>query len=217
MATAQEKEDLVEVLKGGINTYTIHLTGYGGEIVLGTITPEQYAYWQENDLDEHISDWDNEMAVPDSMKICEDGSWHDCDDIAHESGVEFSDLCYATVYDSEDNEVWQCRLGSDALEAEGVDPEGFNHDEFYVRYDSSASHAFMAQSIEKGRFFSGSFETYGRFDPNKLSFSTIDIEGWQLVNGVSYASVEIDEDGGYDTTGKGLECRVFAVNAEEQV
>jgi hypothetical protein len=29
MATAQEKQDLMDVLKLGINTYTIHLTGYG--------------------------------------------------------------------------------------------------------------------------------------------------------------------------------------------
>jgi hypothetical protein len=69
----------------------------------------------------------------------------------------------------------------------------------------------MAQSIEKGTFFTGEFETLGRFDPAKLSFSLIDVEGWCLVNGVSYASQVIDDTGGYSTTGKGLEYRVFEV------
>jgi hypothetical protein len=211
MATAQEKQDLMDVLKLGINTYTIHLTGYGGEIVVGSITPEQYQYWQHNDLDEHCSDWDNIMEVPDDMRICRDGSWHECDDIAHENGVEFSDLCYITVYDNNDNQVWQSPMGVDELEKYGIESEGFANDEIYVRYSRSATHAFIAQSIEKGTFFTGEFETLGRFDPAKLSFSLIDVEGWCLVNGVSYASQVIDDTGGYSTTGKGLEYRVFEV------
>ena len=211
MATAQEKQDLVDILKLGINTYEIHLTGYGGEIVVGSITPEQCAYWKDHDLDEHCSDWDNAMKVPDGMGICRDGSWHECDDIAHENGVEFSDLCYITVYDSNDNQVWQSCMGVDELEAHGIESEGFANDEIYVRYDSSSTHAFIAQSIEKGTFFTGEFETLGRFDPAKLSFSLIDVEGWTLVAGVSYASRVIDDTGGYSTTGKSLEYRVFEV------
>ena len=217
MATAQEKEDLVEVLKHGVNRYTVHLTGYGGEIVLGSITPEQYAYWRDNNIDDLLSDWDNELEIDDDLRIFTDGSWHDCDDIAHENGVEFSDLCYVTVYDEEGNEVWSSPLSTDALESRGVDPAGFAQDEFYVRYDSSATHAFVGQSVEKGTFFTGEFETLGRFDPRRLSFSTIDIEGWVLVNGVSYESEIIFDDGGYDTRGKGMELRVFAVEREEQV
>ena len=216
MATAQEKEDLVEVLKHGVNRYTIHLTGYGGEIVLGSITPAQYEHWQDNDINELLEDWDNKLEIDDDLRLFRDGSWHVTDDIAHENGVEFSDLCSVTVYDENGNEVWSSPLG-EALEANGVDPEGFAHNEFRVRSDTSATHAFIGQSVEKGTFFTGEFETLGRFDPRRLSFSTIDIEGWVLVNGVSYESVEIDEDGGYDTRGKSMELRVFAVEREEQV
>jgi hypothetical protein len=211
MATAQEKQDLVEILKSGINKYSIHLTGYGGEIVIGEITPAQYQYWREHDLDDLSSDWDNELNVPEELQIYQDGAWHDCDSILHETGVEFSNLCYVTVYDQNDNEVWQSSLGTAALEEAGLDPEGFNYDEMRVRHDSTATHAFLGQSIEKGTFFTGEFETLGRFDPRKLSFSTIDIEGWDLVNGVSYASEIIDDTGGYDTRGKGMEFKVFEV------
>jgi hypothetical protein len=211
MTNEQEKQDLVEILKSGINKYSIHLTGYGGEIVVGEITPAQYQYWRERDLDELINDWDDDLAIDKDLKIFQHGVWHDCDSIAHETGVEFSNLCYVTVYDQNDNEVWQSSLGTAALEEAGLDPEGFNYDEMRVRHDSTAAHAFLAQSIEKGTFFTGEFETFGRFDPRKLSFSTIDIEGWDLVNGVSYASQIIDDTGGYDTRGKGMELKVFEV------
>lgn len=212
MATEQEKHDLVEVLKSGINKYTIHLTGYGGEIVLGEITPAQYQYWRERDLDELANDWDNELEIDEDLKIFQDGAWHDCDSILHETGVEFSNLCYVTVYDQNDNEVWQSPMGIEALEEAGLDPEGFAQDEFRVRHDSTAAHVFLGQSIEKGTFFTGEFETLGRFDPRKLSFSITDIEGWELVDGVSYASKIIDDTGGYDTRGKGMEFKVFEVN-----
>ena len=211
MATEQEKQDLVEVLKSGINKYTIHLTGYGGEIVLGEITPAQYQYWREHDLDDLSSDWDNELGVPEELQIYQDGAWHDCDSILHETGVEFSNLCHVTVYDQNDNVVWQSPLGTEALEEAGLEPEGFAQDEFYVRHDSTATHVFMGQSIEKGTFFTGEFETLGRFDPRKLSFSITDIEGWELVDGVSYASEIIEDTGGYDTRGKGMEFKVFEV------
>lgn len=210
VATRKQKQQLLEVLKHGVQKYSIHLTGYGGEIVVGEITPAQYQYWQDHDLDAHASDWDNEMDVPESLRLCEDGAWYDCDSIAHETGVEFSNLCYVTVYDHNDSVVWQSPLGADALEEAGLEPHGFCCNEIQAS-DSTATHAFMGQNIEKGTFFTGEFETVGLFDPCKLSFSVIEIEGWPLVNGVSYASEIIDDTGGYSTWGKGMEFKVFEV------
>jgi hypothetical protein len=214
MATAQEKQDLIEVLRAGINKYTITLYGYGGEIAVGSITPEQYQYWQNRDLCELADDWDNELDVDEDLRIFSNSSWYECDDLAHEFGVEFSDLCTVVVENEAGNPVWSSALGSAALEESGVDPGGFAHDEFYVRFDSAATHAFVGQIVEKGTFYTGEFETYGRFQPAKLSFSIIDIEGWQLVNGVSYESVIVEDTGGMDTRGKSREFQVFAVESQ---
>ena len=216
MATEQEKADLINVLKHGVNRYTVHLYGYGGEIVLGSITPAQYEYWREHNLDELASDWDNELAIDDELRIFRDGSWHECDDLIHENGIEFSDLSHVIVYDEAGTEVWSSPLGTSFLDCRGVDPEGFAQDEFYVRDDTSATHVFLGQSTEKGTFFTGDFETLGLFDPQRLSFSIVDIEGWQLVNGVSYESEIIEDTGGYDTRGKGMDLKVFAVERKEQ-
>jgi hypothetical protein len=107
--------------------------------------------------------------------------------------------------------VFECPLDFDELEKKGIDPNGIAVDEYHVRYDSDAEYAFLGQSVEKGTFFTGEVEVIGKFDPKKLSFSYIDIEGWSIVNGVSYQSEIVDDTGGYDTTGKSLEYKIFQV------
>jgi len=211
--TREEKLEFLETIKGTKTTYEIMLSGYGGEIVLGSISKEQYDFWKDReDFEEHCSDWDNELEVPEEMQIVRDGCWHDVDDLNHECGAEFSNLNYITVVDKKTGEtVFESPLSSDELEKRGIDPEGFAVDEYHVRYDSDADYAFLGQSVEKGTFFTGEVEIVGKFDPARLSFSYIDIEGWELVNGVSYESEIIDDTGGYDTTGKGLDFKIFKV------
>jgi len=210
--TKEQKQELMEIIKGEPRTYSVSIWGYGGEIVMGRITEDQYEFWSNReDLDEHVHDWEDQMSVPDDLKLVEDGSWYDRDDLIHENGCEFSDLCHITVYDENDNEIWSSSLSYESLEKNGVDTEGIAAEEYYVQYDSDAEYVFLGQSIEKGTFFTGTIETLGKFDPKKLSFSHIDIEGWDIVNGVSYESVIIDDTGGYDTVGKSSDFRVFQV------
>jgi hypothetical protein len=213
MATRKQKQELMDMLRHGPKTYDVLISGYGGEITIGSINQTQYDFWKDrSDLDEHCNSWDPQDDVPEQAVIVTQGNWHDCDDLVHENGCEFSNLCYITVYDQATNQqVFECALGYDELEKAGIDPDGFHSDEFYVRFDSSADYALMSQSIEKGTFFTGEIQTIGPFDPRRLSFSTIDVEGWQLVNGVSYESVIIDDTGGYSTTGKSLEFNIFKV------
>lgn len=211
--TREEKLELLEQIRNDKKIYEIMIGGYGGEIVVGTITKEQYEFWQgREDLDEHCNDWDNEIDIPNEMKLVEDGSWYDRDNLAHETGAEFSASNYITVTDKETGEtVWESSLDIESLEKNGVWVDGINVDEYYVRYDSSAEYAFMAQSVEKGCFYTGEIETHGKFDPWKLNLSYIDVEGWNLINGVSYASEIVEDTGGYSTTGKGLDFKIFEV------
>jgi hypothetical protein len=213
MATKKQKEELIEALKAEPATYEIILSGYGGEIVLGRVNKEQYEFWSErDDFDEHCNDWDNELEVPEEMQVVRDGSWHDCDDLAHECGAEFSSLNYVSVVNKATGEtVFECPLDYDELEKHGIDPEGIASEEYYISADSDAEYAFLGQSVEKGTFFTGEIEILGKFDPRCLSFSYIDVEGWQIVNGVSYKSEIVDDTGGYDTTGKSLDFKIFQV------
>ena len=47
----KEQQQLVAVLKFTPRTYTLMLSGYGGEIVLGSVPREQYQYFVDNKID----------------------------------------------------------------------------------------------------------------------------------------------------------------------
>ena len=66
-----EQEELVALLKFTPRTYRVMLSGYGGEIVLGSVPREQYEYFRDNniDIEEFASDWNNESEVPEEMEI----------------------------------------------------------------------------------------------------------------------------------------------------
>lgn len=214
MATKAQKEELIEALKAEKQKFEISLQGYGGEIVLGRITKEQYEFWKDReDLDEFAYDWDGGMDVPEEMKIFGPGDWYGCDDLAHENGCEFSDCCMIYVHDSQGNEVFTSPLSYSALEERGIFVEGIADEEYRVGWDSDAKHYFLGQNFEKGCFQTYEVEDY-KFDPHKLNFRINDIEGWTIVTGVSYMSEELDDTGGYSTTGKSSEYRVYSVDEE---
>ena len=212
MATKAQKQELIEALKAEKQKFEIHLTGYGGEIVLGRITKEQYEFWKDReDLEEFTGDWDDEMDIPEEMKFFSSGSWYECDDLAHENGCEFSNACWVTVYDKDNNEVFSCPLDFTELENKGVFVDGIAQDEYRVQWDSDSKHYFLGQNFEKGTFQTYEVEDY-KFNPQKLNFQINDIEGWTLVTGVSYMSEELDDTGGYSTTGKSCDFKVYSVD-----
>ena len=45
---AEQQEELIQTLKFTPRTYKIHMWGYGGERVLGTVSREIYDYFKEN-------------------------------------------------------------------------------------------------------------------------------------------------------------------------
>ena len=190
-------------------TYRIELTGYGGEIVLGTIDADKHQYFLENDIDydEYANDWDNEMDVPEDMQPFEPGSWHDCDDIAHETGVEMSDLCQITVYDQDGNVVWEHNLDPAELQDSGVVAEC--GEEVYVNDQDTGTPVFLGQSVEKGTFFGGEIQLTSEFDCTKITLYYSDIEGWPLCTGVQYDGEDVDGYDSYDTTGKSMEMKVI--------
>ena len=214
MATKKQKEELLEALRAEKHKFDISLQGYGGEIVLGAIDEQQYQFWRDrDDLEEFAYDWDGDIDVPEDMKIFNPGDWHECDNLAHENGCEFDSTCMIRVHDQDGNEVFSCALSYGELEAQGVFVEGIDSNEYRVSYDSEHKYYFFGQNFEKGCFQTYTIEDY-KFDPRKLNFQINDIEGWTLVTGVSYMSEELDDTGGYSTTGKSSTFAVHSVDEE---
>lgn len=221
MATEQEKQELVEVLKFTPRTYRLSLWGYGGEIAIGRLNEAQYEFWKDKEEHEvigHCTHWDGDeefeeeygFAVPEEAKFCADGAWYETDGaIDHMSGCEFSDSNHITVEDENGEEVWDQGLSWELEENHGVQ---LDQDETYAADQQGVDYYFCFQSSEKGTFFSADIELKQPFDPSKIKINTIDFEGWELISGVEYDGVELDGWDGYDTTGKGYYCSINAVN-----
>ena len=213
----KEQEELIQTLKFTPRTYTVTMYGYGGEIVLGSVPREQYEYFRDNEIDieEYAWDSDNEQEVPEDMQPFEPGSWHECDHVAHESGVELSEYNTISVSDENGKEVWSCPLGYTELTDAGVEVNGFEEFMCADRSDRENTVGFIGQSTEKGVFFDGPLELKAPFDPSKLVISYSDIEGWALVSGVEYDGEEIEGMDGYDTRGKSSEFKFYDTGEDD--
>ncbi len=217
MATRKQKQELVDALKFTPRDVEISLSGYGGEIVIGTITEEVYDFWRDrDDLDELASDWDGELDVPADMRFITDGAWHDIDDLCHESGCEASASNMLQVWDAQENaSIFECSTDLDALNRAGVSADCHWHR--VPREDCEAGTCvFVGQSIEKGTFFSGTIRITAPFDPSKLAISWTDCDGWRLITGVEYDGEEVEGGDGYSTTGKGMEFHVHQVGQADE-
>lgn len=208
MATAKEHEQLIEVLKFTPRTYKIRLWGYGGEYVMGTVKREIYDYFRRRRLDLSEYAWDSDYAdrenIPEDMQPFYPGQWHDADDMGHCWGVDrgagtlqIDDENGDTVYEKslEDISGW----GEDD---ENPEPEWHGGDEVWIDMKEPGTVVFIGTSSEKGTFFEGEIPLTMPFNPGKLALKYDEIDGNEIITGVSYDGADIDNWGG-DTNGKG--------------
>ena len=213
----KEQEELIQTLKFTPRTYRVMLSGYGGEIVLGSVPREQYEYFRDNEIDieEYAWDSDNEQEVPEEMQPFTPGEWHSCDDVAHESGCELSEYNYITVTDENGKEHWQCKLGYSELTDAGVEVDETEESLCSDRADRENTVGFIGQSVEKGCFFEGELNLTAPFDPAKLAINYSDIEGWSLITGVTYDGEDIEGYDGYDSRGKSSEFKFYDTGEDD--
>ena len=204
MATKKEKEQLIEILKFTPRTYKISLWGYGGESVMGTVDRKIYDYFKSRRLDLSDFAWDSDYAaehdIPQKMWPFPPGSWYECDDMAHINGVVL-DSGTVRIEDENGDEVLQS--GLEDFQDEDC-PEIDYTAEIFIDDKPAGTIVFIGNSNEKGTFFEGDIELTSPFDINKLTFQVEDVDGSEVVNGISYDGECIDNHGG-DTTGKSSE------------
>jgi len=219
----EQHQELIATLKFTPRTYRVSLTGYGGEIVLGSVPRETYEYFRDNEIDveEYAGGgwgWDDDEdspEVPEEHRFVEPGSYYDCDDIAHESGCEFSDHNYITICDENGDEVWSCRLDLEELEKHGVEVEYTEEFMCCDRPDRENTVGFIGQSVEKGTFFDGDLGLTAPLDLTKLKIYVYEVEGWELIANVTYGDEDIEGTDGYDTRGKSMEMKFYDTGDED--
>ena len=204
MASRKQKEQLMQTLRFTPRNITISLSGYGGEIVMGTVDPAAARYWlARDDFDEYAVSWsmeDDFADVPEEFRFIRDGSWYECDDLAHSCGVEMSAGCWLNITDDLSGEtLLEIELDPAILKSAGIGAEEFESVEVETRSDRAV---FVGQNFEKGLFFQTEVEITEPFNPAELKFSYSTYDGWRVCNGVSYRDEELDGQDAYSTTGK---------------
>lgn len=197
--------------------YRIELSGRGGEVVLGKVKREFYDIVDENELD--VEDYatnydffdDNEgVEIDEELRPFEPGDWYECDDLAHNCGPSVDD-CYVSVLDENDTVIYDA-LTLSALLDMGAEQDG--GEEIYPQETLEDGDVyFIGQSFEKGLFLVYEVEA-DSFDPAKLTFESVDNDGWEIVTGVSYDGNSLDDLGELSTVGKGSEFQFIVVEKD---
>ena len=211
MATQEEQQLLIDTLKFTPRTYKISMWGYGGEKVMGTVSREAYDYCLENQVDLTDISWNSDSA--EEMELDEDklpfppGSWYECDNMAHASGV--SRNAGTIQIEDENGEVVFEKSLEDCDGCEDS-PEWSCFDEAYIGSQPAGTVVFVGSSNEKGTFFEGEIELTAPFDITKLTLSCEDIDGEELISSVTYDGEDIDNFGG-STDGKSSDFGMYVV------
>ena len=226
MATNEEKEKLVEVLKFTPRTYTMCIWGYGVEHAFGFI-PNQGAvkYIEDNELDweevmwKDIDEWTAEGHKASDHPLMSDGDgeylhdWSDIDDLGRCWGAEQCDYTKVEILDENGDEVVEFATDTDTLEKLGVEwswdyEADIDNVEKAKEWIKKGKYVAHSRSIEKGTFFEADIELTEPFDISKLKLSGSSINDWApIIDSVMYDDQNCDNYGG-DTRGKGLESTI---------
>lgn len=174
------------------SVHTFRLQGYGGEIVLGKVSNKSFEYFKNNGLDliEYSSETKDRQKIPAEFRPFEPGNWFDCDEIAHEIGIEMDETCVIEVLNEYNSIVWAGNLDAATLEEAGCDV--VVGEDIYASDQKPGSVLFYGQQFEKGIFFEGDLTLSSPFDVTKLKIITTEIEGWSICSSVEYDGVIID-------------------------
>jgi len=216
MATVKEHEKLIEVLKFTPRTYKIHLWGYGGEYIMGSVDRKIYDYFRHRRLDLSEFAWQSDYAeennIPEEMWPFTPGSYYDCDNICHEHGLD-RNAGTVQIDDENGDTIYEKRL-EDITGYEDNDgnpePEWGGGEEYWIGMNPVGTVVFFGVSSEKGTFFEGEIELKQPFDITKLELGYDEIDGCDIINSVKYDGEQIDNWGG-DTNGKGSEFGLYLI------
>jgi hypothetical protein len=218
MATKEEKQELIEILKFTPRTYKIQMWGYGGETVMGTVDRNIYEYFKHRRLDLSDFAWDSDYAeehnIPEEMWPFPPGSWYECDHMGHAHGVS-RNAGTIQIEDEQGNTVFEKSF--DDITGGGCDgePDWCCNDEVWIGSQDDGTVVFIGRSNEKGTFFEGEIPLKAPFDITKLTLGYDEIDGEEIVNYVEYDGEEIENWGG-STDGKSSDFGMYIAGSNDK-
>jgi len=218
MATKEEKDRLIEILKFTPCTYKITMWGYGGEKVMGTVDRKIYDYFKSRRLDLSDYAWDSDYAeehgIPEDMQPFPPGSWYECDGLAHAHGVN-RDAGTLQIENENGETIYERQLdGLTGWNEEDPEPEFDCNDEVWIGQEEPGTVVFLGNSNEKGTFFEAEFELKAPFDITKLVLGYDEIDGEPIINAVRYDGEDLDNWGG-STDGKSSDFGFYIAGSKD--
>jgi hypothetical protein len=219
----KKKQQLIDRIKHGIKKYSFSIQRYGGETVMGTITPYQYHYWKnrEQELTDYVMGFDRETYetehnIPEEARMRD---WYDINNVAHVTGAPVESANYLHIDESDQHgapilnanssyKMWEPielssdnihKLGIELVDAECIDvdhPSLVN--EYYFHGSTSNKGGWTTEST---------IDIEGDLDLKKLKIHYKQIEGSDIAYAISYGDGEplsLQED----SSGNSQQCYV---------
>jgi len=171
----------------------LETTGYGNEVVIGKLTPEQADYLLENpeNAGYEVKLSDDEMVL-----------WHDHDDTVHTWGGSVS-FCELSVEYTDES-------GVEVLNDVDIEELGIENEDCLALFEDD-QHYLVSVNTEKGQFYYEEKEIEEEFDVEKLKLTIRDLSDFGLdiiVEDYCYDGEPGDNIGG-GTDGKSFEQYIF--------
>ena len=221
----KKKKQLIDKIVNGNRRYRFSIQRYGGETVVGTITPYQYHYWKnrQQELTDYLmgfdrAEYETEHNIPEEARFNRD--WYENDNIAHICGapIESANFLHIDEYDQDGNAIRDKKghlvfrepieLSNDNIQKLGI--QYMDQECIDVDHESLKNEYYLwASTGNKGGWtVDEDIEIEGELDFKQLKLHYKQIEGSDIAYAISYADGEpryLQED----STGSSQECRVM--------
>jgi hypothetical protein len=171
---------------------------------MGTVDPKVWDYCVANRIDLQDIAWDSDAS--EDLDLDEDllpfppGSWYECDNMAHVSGVS-REAGTVQIVDENSNTVFEKSLGDIVGGGCDGEPDWCCNDEVWIGSRKAGEIVFIGNSNEKGTFFEGEIPLTAPFNIELLELHYDEVDGEEIVNCVYYNGEEVENNGG-STNGK---------------
>ena len=163
MATIEQKRKLIQTIRNPIRYFRLTFSRYGGEVAMGTITKDQYEYWNDNDgFEEYMAqvDFDADDANKEIPKRAQfDKPFYEYGDICHLSGPEWVDS--QTLYIEELNKKGEPMEDGDGGYVKDIQHDFGDLESLGARIECLEEHHMSSKSCENEYYVFGQYFNKG--------------------------------------------------------
>lgn len=189
--------------------------GYGGEHCVTELDKKQLKYWKKKfdddayearqELRDHLWDYEDGDEIPDTHF----GKWYDQGSIVHAERAfyESSNLVLSVFRDDEEIETIDIPVTDQSIKKEF-------YDEFVPNPKKDKGKAYLhTYSSDRGSYCHGEFELPDgqQFQLSKLSLVVKHLFDHLIVWNICYDGEYLDDEGCYDSIGKGFEAEIHFI------